>query len=119
MTTRSCQAVSDLVRYRFRIPPEARGKLELSEAVLYRRFRKQYSNFILETPSDYPVSDLGLAVTCLMIGKNPRSPAADLKQTKLRWNNYEIALLGQQPWTEAAYAFAETTKITQDMLTVM
>ena len=70
MTTRSCQAVSNLVRYRFRIPPEARGRLELSEAVRYRRFRKQYSNFILATPADYTVSDLGLAVTCLMIGKN-------------------------------------------------
>jgi len=92
MRTRSCQAVSDLVRYRFRIPPEARGKLELSEAVRYRRFRKQYNNFILGTPADYPLSDLGLAVTCLMIGKKPRSPAADLKQTKLRWKNYGNAL---------------------------
>jgi tetratricopeptide (TPR) repeat protein len=102
---------SDLVRYRFRVPPDTRGIIDLSAAVRYRRFRKEYSDFILKTSALYPIFDLGSATYRLRIGNNAEIPETDPKKIKLRWNNYGIALLGQQQWLEAANAFSQTTKI--------
>ncbi|HKD78055.1 MAG TPA: tetratricopeptide repeat protein [Candidatus Angelobacter sp.] len=102
---------SDLVRYRFQVPAGAHGSIEMTAAVRYRRFRKQYSDFILETSSFYPVFDLGSASLSLAIGKNASRPELDPHKLLLRWNNYGVALLGQQQWIEAANAFAETAKI--------
>ena len=102
---------SDLVRYRFRIPPDIRGNVELSAAVRYRRFRKQYSDFILGKPTLYPIFDLGSTNLSLKIGNNFPSADHGAKQDLLRWNNYGIALLGQQQWWAAEKAFSNTTQI--------
>jgi tetratricopeptide (TPR) repeat protein len=103
---------SDLVRYRFRIPASQKGRIELAVKVNYRRFRKQYSDFILGGSNLYPVLELGVARLPLKMGKNQTpAGAVDLQKRLLRWNNYGISLLGQQQWWAAADAFAETTKI--------
>lgn len=107
---------SDLVRYRFRIPANARGTIELLAKVNYRRFRKQYTDFILKHSIQYPILELGAASFNLRVGRNTViSDAPEDKQRELmRWNNYGIALLGQQQWWKAADAFAQTTRISPE-----
>jgi tetratricopeptide (TPR) repeat protein len=107
---------SDLVRYRFRIPANARGTIKLLARVNYRRFRKQYTDFILKRSIQYPILELGMASFNLRVGRNAViSDAPEDKQRELlRWNNYGIALLGQQQWWKAADAFAQTTRISPE-----
>lgn len=102
---------SDLARYGFRIPENARGTVTISAAVRYRRFRKQYTDFILATNAMYPVCELGSTDFQLRIGRNFPQRPRDEMPSLLRWNNYGIALLGQQQWWTAANAFSRTTQI--------
>lgn len=101
---------SDLVRYRFRVPAGTRGPVALSARINYRRFRQQYTDFILDAVNHYPIVELASSGMTL--------PASDdtggiepPQRTLLRWNNYGIALLGQQQWWKAQKAFARTTEI--------
>jgi tetratricopeptide (TPR) repeat protein len=105
---------SDLVRYRFRIPPTAKGEIKLIARVNYRRFRKQYTDFILGHSVRYPIMELGSANYSLHIGRNKVVLPEDKQREPLRWNNYGIALLGQQQWWKAADAFARATQLDPD-----
>jgi tetratricopeptide (TPR) repeat protein len=102
---------SDLVRYRFRVPDHISGSIAISATVRYRRFRQQYSDFILDRHSSYPILELGTAKLTLNLGIHSYQASPEAKQTLLRWNNYGIALLGQQQWWKAEDAFAQTTRI--------
>lgn len=102
---------SDLARYRFRIPAYVKGGIKLLARVNYRRFRKQYSDFILGKSVQYPVMELGSASFNLKTGRNKGVSPEDMQRELLRWNNYGIALLGQQQWWKAADAFAQTTQM--------
>lgn len=102
---------SDLVRYRFRIPAHSSGTVTLAAAVHYRRFRQRYTNFILDRRASYPVLELGSAKLVLKTGDQRHQAAPEQKQTLLRWNNYGIALLGQQQWWSAEDAFSRTVAI--------
>jgi tetratricopeptide (TPR) repeat protein len=128
---------SDLVRYRFVVPLGSDGlhdnslrrTISLSAKVLYRRFRKQYTDAILEKPATFPILTLGSTELSLKAGalntaalKTNASGSTALKtiatmrserdnRTLIRWNNYGIALLGQQQWWAASEAFAKTTMI--------
>lgn len=103
---------SDLVRFRFRVPKGTRN-LQITVRVNYRRFRKEYTDFILRQDTNYPVLELGSADRILHVGKNraEKSPATEPARLLLRWNNYGIALLGQQQWWAASHAFEQTTKL--------
>jgi tetratricopeptide (TPR) repeat protein len=105
---------SDLVRYGFRIPANVRGTIQLQAKVNYRRFRKEYTDFILKNSVRYPVLELGSASFSLRAGKNAAFPAENGQRELLRWNNYGIALLGQQQWWKAAEAFEQTTRLNPD-----
>ncbi|HET6843700.1 MAG TPA: tetratricopeptide repeat protein [Candidatus Angelobacter sp.] len=97
---------SDLVRYRFRIPGDIKGPVVLSAKVNYRRFRRGYTNFILfPEQRAFPVVSLAAASITLNIGENRPVANADSKSVMLRWNNYGIALLGQQQYWMAEGAF--------------
>lgn len=101
---------SDLVRYGFHLPSNVR-RIKLLAKVNYRRFRKQYTDFILKKPMEFPVLELASSEFSFQIGKNDLPPPEDAKRTLSRWNNYGIALLGQQQWWKAAEAFTHATKI--------
>lgn len=131
---------SDIVRYRFVIPLDSHDSslhvsslhrtINLSAKVLYRRFRKQYTDAILEKPATFPILTLGSAELSLKaddLNTTPRKtnssgnnafkaipamrPEQDNRRTLIRWNNYGIALLGQQQWWAASEAFSKTTMI--------
>ena len=99
---------SQLVRYQFQIPKNARGNIRIETRVNYRRFRKDYTDFVLGVPLDYPVFLLADSSYQLNVGQN-RPVKADQDQLRQRWNNYGIALLGEQQWWRAQEAFAHTT----------
>jgi tetratricopeptide (TPR) repeat protein len=111
---------SDLVRYGFRLPADLHGPIKLVGRVNYRRFRKQYTDFILKKSADFPILELASSEFSFRIGKNEPTTEVteehgekqeEQRRTLLRWNNYGIALLGQQQWWKAAEAFAHTTQI--------
>ena len=102
---------SQLVRYRFQVPRDARGLIRIETRINYRRFRKDYTDFVLGAPLDYPVFQLAESSNQLKLGKNRTTTQPDQDQLRLRWNNYGIALLGEQQWWRAEEAFSHTNEI--------
>jgi tetratricopeptide (TPR) repeat protein len=107
---------SDLVRYRFRIPPDVKGPIALTAKVNYRRFRRGYTNFILPDQREFPVVNVVTGSVSLNIGENNPVGGSDPKLTMLRWNNYGIALLGQQQYWAAEEAFRKVTELNPDYI---
>jgi tetratricopeptide (TPR) repeat protein len=106
---------SDLVRYRFRIPPEAKSPITLSARLRYRRFRRSYSDFIMQQSRDFPITDLGSGSVALTLGaRQPALSVADPAADVMRWNNYGIALFGQQQYWKAKEAFEKVIQLKPD-----
>jgi tetratricopeptide (TPR) repeat protein len=106
---------SDLVRYRFRIPPEAKPPITLSARLRYRRFRRSYSDFIMQQSQDFPITDLGAGTVTINMGlRQPAISPADPPADALRWNNYGIALIGQQQYWKAEKAFKKVIELKPD-----
>jgi Flp pilus assembly protein TadD len=105
---------SDLIRFKFRIPAGVAGPIVLSAKVNYRRFRRGFTNFVLQKSVDYPVLQLGAGSVSLKIGRTAGTwPPPDRSQM-LRWNNYGIALLRQQQYWKAMEAFQKVRAINPD-----
>lgn len=102
---------SDLVRFKFRIPATANGPITLAAKVNYRRFRRGFTNYILEKSVDYPVMQLGAKSVSLKLGRTEGTWPPPDKDQMLRWNNYGIALLRQQQYWKAADAFQKVVEI--------
>ena len=122
---------SDLVRFQLRIPPDVAGPVTLKAEVNYRRFRRGFTNFILNKSVDYPVVTMVSRSLSLPLGRRenvlPPSRSLSLPQGRteaiwpppdrdqmLRWNNYGIALLRQQQYWKAADAFRKVIEINPD-----
>lgn len=105
---------SDLVRFKFRVPPGITGPIVLTAKVNYRRFRRGFTDFILDKSVDYPVVEMASKSVALRLGRTTGAwPAADHDQM-LRWNNYGIALLRQQQYWKAGDAFRKAMEINPD-----
>lgn len=102
---------SDLVRYRFRIPPAARSPITLTARLNYRRFKKQYTNFVLRREQTYPVVEIASRNLLLNVGENSSPSASRGAVDYLRWNNYGIALLGQVQFNQASEAFRKVVQL--------
>ncbi|HMF90118.1 MAG TPA: multiheme c-type cytochrome, partial [Candidatus Angelobacter sp.] len=102
---------SDLVRYRVKIPENARGPVTLTVKVNYRRFRQGYTDFVLQAKTSYPVVELASRILTLNLGENSANLSSDPKTDYLRWNNYGIALLGQVQYFRAAEAFRKVVEL--------
>jgi tetratricopeptide (TPR) repeat protein len=107
---------SGMVRYEFRIPPDAKGPLTVVARVNYRHLRQSYLNNIFGTDHPaYPVIEIASRTRTLNIGDNPAT-AADPQDNPdwMRWNNYGIASLDQFQYAEAISAFSEVVKLRPD-----
>jgi len=107
---------SELVRYEFRIPEDARGPLTVSARVNYRHFRQSYLDNIFgpDHPA-YPVAELASRARVINLGDNPpggRDPQDN--PDWMRWNNLGIAYLGQLQYADAMHAFEEVIKLRPD-----
>jgi tetratricopeptide (TPR) repeat protein len=102
---------SDLVRYRFWIPAEAKSPITFTAKVNYRRFRRGFTDFVFQAPREFPVVEMASTSAPLKLGANEAPAGAGDKADWLRWNNYGIALLGQQQYWGAAQAFRRVVQI--------
>ena len=102
---------SDLVRFRFHIAEGTVGPLTLTAKVQYRRFRKAFSDYVLQQDTHYPIVEMASKQATLQLGMNRpparESAAADLK----RWNNYGIGLINQQQFGRARSAFENVLRL--------
>lgn len=107
---------SVLVRYEFRVPPDAKGPLTVTARVNYRHFRQSYLNNVLGTDHPaYPVVELAARSRVFVLGNNLARPADPRDNPDwMRWNNLGIAYLDQLQYAEAASAFQEVVKLRPD-----
>jgi tetratricopeptide (TPR) repeat protein len=96
---------SDLVRYSLRIPADVKSPIVLTATVNYRRFRRGFTNFVFPDQREFPIVSMATASITLSIGPGEPPAPADPSTIGLRWNNYGIALLGQQEYWAAEDAF--------------
>ncbi len=107
---------SVLIRYRFRIPEDAKGPITLAAKVNYRHFRKSYlDNVFGEDHPRYPIAVLASRSRTLNIGDNsPAPPDPQDNPDWMRWNNLGIAYLDAFQYAEAVDAFGEVVKLRPD-----
>lgn len=107
---------SALVRYEFRIPPDAKGPLSITARVNYRHLRQSYLNNVFGPDHPrYPVIALAARTRELNLGMNqPTAPAAGDNQDWMRWNNVAIGFLDQQQYSDAIDAFQQVVKLRPD-----
>ena len=132
---------SVLVRYQFRIPPNAKGPLNVTARVNYRHLRQSYLNNVFgkDHPA-YPIIEITERTRTLNLGENAVTPQAPQSMASLspapltptvqsqgalnlasqdnpewmRWNNFGIACLDQQQYADAVSAFAQVVKLRPD-----
>jgi tetratricopeptide (TPR) repeat protein len=107
---------SSLVRYQFRIPPDAKGPLTFSARVNYRHFRQSYLNNVLgpDHPA-YPVVELGERTRMFYLGTNlPGVQDARDNPDWMRWNNLGISYLDQLQYSQALAAFNHVVSLRPD-----
>lgn len=107
---------SALVRYEFRIPPDAKGPLSITARVNYRHFRQSYLNNVFGPDHPlYPVVELASRTRELNLGMNePTPPAKGDNEDWMRWNNVGIGFLDQQQYSDAIAAFEQVVKLRPD-----
>jgi Tfp pilus assembly protein PilF len=106
---------SDLVRYRFTIPAHAKGPLSAVVNVNYRRFRQGWLDYALQKKGvQYPTVKMASKEVKLNIGENVGSNEPPDQKEMLRWNNYGIALWGQQQFARAVPIFERVVQIKPD-----
>jgi tetratricopeptide (TPR) repeat protein len=107
---------SALVRYRFRIPADAKGPLTFSARVNYRHLRQSYLNNVLglDHPA-YPVVELGARSRTFNLGKNSAG-VTDARDNPdwMRWNNLGITYLDQLQYSDAFAAFQKVVQLRPD-----
>jgi tetratricopeptide (TPR) repeat protein len=107
---------SALIRYQFRVPPDAKGALTVTARVNYRHLRQSYLNNVLgpDHPA-YPVVELAAKTRTLCIGENSiAQPDPNDNPDWMRWNNLGIALLDQLQYADAIEAFQHVVKLRPD-----
>jgi tetratricopeptide (TPR) repeat protein len=103
---------SALVRYQFRIPPDAKGPLTITALVNYRHLRQSYLNNVFGPDHPlYPVIEIASRSRELNFGANqPTPPEANDNPEWMRWNNLGIGFLDQQQYSDAIEAFQQVVK---------
>ena len=108
---------SDVVRYRFRVPNDAKG-VSVSASVRYRRFRKSFTDWVFSdkpaSPDRFPTVTMATGSFHFNTGLNEphreetlAPDATDL----LRWNNYGIGMLDREQYAEAVDAFKHVVEV--------
>jgi tetratricopeptide (TPR) repeat protein len=108
---------SDVVRFRFQIPENAHG-LSVTAAVRYRRFRREFTDWVFDdkaaSPDRFPTVTLAEGSYHINAGVNAPQVEATLPPDLtdlLRWNNYGIGMIDRQQFDEAFNAFSHVVAI--------
>jgi len=102
---------SDLVHYKLRIPEDVATPVTFTAKVNYRRFRKQYTDWVLQQETQYPIVEMASRSLELDLGLNHPKETASKSQDLLRWNNYGISLIDQQQFAAAIAAFQKVLEL--------
>jgi lipoprotein NlpI len=108
---------SDVVRYRFRIPTDAKG-ITVSASVRYRRFRRSFTDWVFSdkasSPDRFPTVTMATGSFHFDTGLNAphreQTLAPDATDL-LRWNNYGIGMLDRLQYAEAVDAFKHVVEV--------
>jgi len=108
---------SDVVRYRFRVPLDAKS-FDVAAALRYRRFNRNFTDWVYgdnaTQPDRFPTITLANSTFHFNVGDNlplPPHPTAPDATDQLRWNNYGIGMLDRQQIAEAVNAFTQVVAI--------
>jgi Tfp pilus assembly protein PilF len=95
---------ADVGCFTFDVPADARFPLKLTAKLNYRRFNKDFNDWVArEFPvKPSPVVEMTESVVTLAAGGKKGAAAADLRK---RWRLYGVALFDQQQYESAAAAF--------------
>ncbi len=112
---------AQVVRYRLRVPADARGPLALEARLLYRTFRPDFHRWAFEslgrTPPEQPVIEMARVTATLAVAAPGaplpafEEPAAVASADLPRWNDYAIGLALQGDFRAAREVFRQVTRI--------
>ncbi|MBV9762496.1 MAG: tetratricopeptide repeat protein [Acidobacteriaceae bacterium] len=106
---------SQLVRYSFRMPQNAREAVTVTATVKYRRFDQHFIDFGMHAGYTQPVVEMASATRTFLTGVNrPQAYSRPDDRTWVRWNNYGIALLEAQQAGESVKAFQRVIALHPD-----
>jgi tetratricopeptide (TPR) repeat protein len=105
---------SQLVRYQFKVPADAKGPITVTARVNYRRFDQHFMDFGMGKHYEMPVVAMSERTRIFNLGNNP--PAVDPQDNKewMRWNNFGIAMLDAQQYAESVRAFEHVAQLRPD-----
>jgi Flp pilus assembly protein TadD len=107
---------SQIVRYQFKVPADAKGPITVTAKVNYRRFDQHFMDFAMgKQHYPMPIVEMASRTRTFNLGDNPAS-APDPQDNKewMRWNNYGIAMLDAQQYAESVQAFERVTQLRPD-----
>jgi tetratricopeptide (TPR) repeat protein len=107
---------AQVVRYRFRLPKNARGKYTITATVKYRRFNQHFVDYTFDQKHyPEPVIEIATETRTLCVGDNkPVPPGSDENPEWMRWNNFGIALLDAQQYAASVHAFERVASLRPD-----
>lgn len=106
---------SQVVRYEFKVPKEATGRITITATVNYRRFDQHFIDFAMGKHYEMPVVQMASRTRTLVLGANvPTPPDPSDNPEWMRWNNYGIALLDAQQYAASARAFEQVVRLRPD-----
>jgi tetratricopeptide (TPR) repeat protein len=107
---------SQIVRYQFRVPLDAKGPISVTTQVNYRRFDQHFIDFAMQKQHYVqPVVVMASRTRTFQLGANPAGPADPADNPLwMRWNNFGIAMLDAQQYAESVHAFEQVARLRPD-----
>jgi len=107
---------SQIVRYQFKVPADAKSPIAITAKVNYRRFDQHFLDFAMgKDHYPEPIVEMASRTRTFNLGENP-STAPDPQDNPLwmRWNNFGIAMLDAQQYEPSVRAFEQVAKLRPD-----
>ena len=120
---------SQIVRYQFKVPPDAKAPITITAKVNYRRFDQHFMDFAMgKDHYPMPIVEMASRTRTFNFGENPATrpdPGAPGQRAGwggdpqdnplwMRWNNYGIAMLDAQQYEPSVRAFEQVAKLRPD-----
>ena len=105
---------SQIVRYEFKVPSDAKSPITVTASVKYRRFDQHFMDFGMGKHYEMPIVEMASRTRSLTLGNNPAAVDAEDNKEWMRWNNYGIAMLDAQQYAESVRAFERVAQMRPD-----
>ncbi len=107
---------SQIVRYQFKVPSDARAPITVTAKVNYRRFDQHFMDFAMgKDHYPMPIVEMAARTRAFNFGENPATkPDPQDNPLWMRWNNYGIAMLDAQQYESSVLAFEQVAKLRPD-----